>query len=62
MTTKRKPPEDETLSERLIFPVSPTMAAAITDYRFEHRIDSKAEAIRKLIEAGLAAERKRKAK
>jgi hypothetical protein len=54
--TKQTDKPDENLTERLIFPVSPTMLAEITDYRFEHRIESKSEAIRRLIEAGLKAE------
>ena len=50
---------DELLTERVIFPVSKAMLQAITDYRFENRIDSKSEALRRLVEAGLKAESKR---
>lgn len=47
---------DQTMTERIIFPASKTMAEAIANYRFDKRIDSKADAIRKLIAAGLKAE------
>ena len=56
---KRKNEPDEHLTERVIVPVSKSMLQDITDYRFEQRIESKSEAIRKLIEAGLKAEGKR---
>jgi hypothetical protein len=49
---------DEALTERLIFPVSKRMLEQINDYRFEHRCESKSEAIRRLIEAGLKATEK----
>ena len=49
----------EELSERLIFPATKSMAEAIADYRFEQRIESKADAIRRLIEAGLKVESKK---
>ena len=57
MTRESKP--DEHLTERVIVPISKTMLKDITDYRFEQRIESKSEAVRKLIEAGLKAEGKR---
>ncbi len=47
----------EELSERVIFPATKTMVEAISDYRFDQRIESKADAIRRLIEAGLKAEK-----
>jgi hypothetical protein len=47
---------DQTMTERIIFPASKAMSDAISDYRFDKRIDSKADAIRKLIVAGLKAE------
>ena len=56
MTSSSKKQEEAQLTERLIFPVSKAMAEEIADYRFAHRIDSKSEAIRRLIEAGLKAE------
>ena len=34
------------------------LAQAIEDYRFDHRVKTEAEAIRRLIEAGLTAEDK----
>jgi metal-responsive CopG/Arc/MetJ family transcriptional regulator len=46
---------DEPNSERIITPMSKTLVAAIDDFRFEQRIASRAEAIRRLIEAGLKA-------
>ena len=36
-----------------------TDVEAITDYRFDNRINSMSDATRRLIEAGLAAERKK---
>ena len=57
MTRENKPYEN--LTERVIVPVSKTMLQDITDYRFEQRIESKSEAVRKLIDAGLKAEGKR---
>lgn len=56
------PDATEEMTERLIFPASKSMAAEIDDYRFEHRINSKAEAIRRLIAAGLKTESKRSRK
>lgn len=50
---------DEQLTERVIVPMTKTMVAAIADYRFEHRIESKAEAVRSLVAAGLKAESKK---
>ena len=41
---------------RLPVMVSPSEAAAIDEYRFANRISTRAEAIRRLIEAGLRAE------
>ncbi|HXC11557.1 MAG TPA: hypothetical protein VNV39_01810 [Stellaceae bacterium] len=47
----------------ILFPVkklvaiTPEMARAIDAYRFDHRIKTEAEAIRRLIEQGLAAAR-----
>jgi hypothetical protein len=38
------------------------MLEAIADYRFEQRIESKSEAVRRLIEAGRKAESKRQKK
>lgn len=55
-------PEAEDMDVRIIFPATKTLAAEIDDYRFEQRIGSKAEAIRRLIEAGLKAEHKRSRK
>jgi hypothetical protein len=46
------------LTERVIFPASKRMLEQINDYRFEHRCETKSEAIRRLVEAGLKAEEK----
>jgi hypothetical protein len=45
---------------RKMVSVSAETAKAIDDYRFGNRIRSEAEAIRRLIEAGLAAEKAKK--
>jgi hypothetical protein len=52
--------EEEALTERIIIPVSKTMEGEIKDYWHERRLNSKSEAVRHLIQAGLEAERKRK--
>lgn len=49
---------DEKLTERVIVPMSPTMVEAIRDYWHDNRLDSKSEAVRQLVAAGLAAKRK----
>ena len=46
---------DESASERVITPMPKFLLAAIDDYRFARRMPSRAEAIRRLIEAGLKA-------
>lgn len=43
------------MTERLITPLSKEMLEAINDYRFEYRCESKSDAVRKLIQAGLDA-------
>jgi metal-responsive CopG/Arc/MetJ family transcriptional regulator len=50
-------PGPDELSERVIMPMTKAMLASIEDYRYERRIPSRAEAMRRLIEAGLRAER-----
>jgi len=47
---------DDGLGERVIIPISKDMLARIEDFRFGRRIPSRAEAMRRLIEAGLRAE------
>src|SRR5262249_57117705 len=59
MAQKQQQQQDEHLTERIIFPASKEMVQEIADYRFEHRIESRSEAIRRLIAAGLKAEGKR---
>ena len=56
-TTERDPAE--LLSKRTMIPISPRLLQEISDYRFERRIGSKSAAIRRLIAAGLQAERER---
>jgi hypothetical protein len=46
---------DEANSERIITPMPPSLVKVIDDYRFAHRIASRAEAIRQLIARGLEA-------
>lgn len=41
-------------SERVITPMPPSLVQLIDDYRFKHRVASRAEAIRQLIQKGLA--------
>ena len=42
-------------SERVITPMPTHLLAAIDDFRFSERMPSRAEAIRRLLQAGLAA-------
>lgn len=46
---------DEQKTVRLPLMVTPAEARAIDDWRFQNKIASRAEAIRRLIEAGLKA-------
>ena len=46
---------EELNSERIITPMPKSLVTAIDDFRFTNRIASRAEAIRRLIEAGLKA-------
>ena len=50
----------EPLSERVMVPVTKTMLAAISDYRFKHRCETRSEALRKMIETALEVEKKSK--
>ncbi|MGY4620906.1 metal-responsive CopG/Arc/MetJ family transcriptional regulator [Bradyrhizobium sp. USDA 4472] len=45
----------ETLSERIIIPMAESLVEAVDDFRFANRMPSRAEAIRHLLLAGLAA-------
>lgn len=45
---------DKPDSERVITPMPKALIERIDDYRFTHRVPSRSEAIRRLIEAGLA--------
>jgi hypothetical protein len=48
---------EEPLSERVIIPMTKSMVEAVSEYRFMHRHQSRAEAVRKLIEIGLQSEK-----
>jgi hypothetical protein len=52
--------DSEGLTERILLPITKSMLEAISDFRFEARFDTRAEAMRHLIQAGLDAERKSK--
>ncbi|MDO9714028.1 hypothetical protein [Paracraurococcus lichenis] len=45
----------EPKSERIITPLPKSLVDAIDDYRFTNRLPSRAEAMRRILEAGLAA-------
>ena len=62
--SKREPTkmQDDGLSQRVIIPMSPGMIEAIQEYRFMHRLESRAEAVRQLIEIGLETTKSRKPK
>ena len=53
---------EEQLTERVIIPMTPAMVEAVQNYRFMHRLESRAEAIRNLIEIALKSEEKKAAK
>jgi hypothetical protein len=59
-TMARPQQGDEPMDERLIFPVTKSMAEEIKDYWHDRRLNSRAEAIRELLERGLAQWRKGK--
>lgn len=48
-------PKPPTLTEKKLIAMSESMVAAIREYRFQNRIDTESEAIRQLIQTGLAA-------
>jgi hypothetical protein len=48
-----RPGEDEQLTERIIIPMTKRMVDDVTNYRFSHRLESRAEAVRQLIAIGL---------
>jgi hypothetical protein len=50
---------DESNSERVITPMPPSLVTAIDDFRFANRVPSRAEAIRRLIELGLEATKRK---
>jgi hypothetical protein len=45
------------MTDRIIIPVTPTMTEQISEFWHKRRMKSKSEAVRHLIEVGLAAER-----
>jgi hypothetical protein len=47
--------------ERVITPMPKSLVAAIKDYRWERRLESRAGAVRELLELGLDAARQRRA-
>ncbi len=57
--TRNKPDETEGMTERIIIPVTETMAGDIDEFWHDRRMRSKSEAVRHLIQAGLDAERKK---
>ena len=62
MQMRRAVRDSDQLSERVITPMSPAMVQAIADWRFENRCESKAEAVRRLIQLGLESTTKKRAK
>ena len=52
----------ELLTERVITPMSKRLVRLINGYRSDSKIESRSAAIRRLIERGLEAEKKGKAK
>ena len=50
----------ELLTERILVPCSPTLLQRIQDYRFANRYNSQSAAVRKLLELGLEAEKKKR--
>jgi hypothetical protein len=47
--------------ERVIIPIPKSLLAAIANYRWEHRLESRAGAARELLALGLEAARQRRA-
>ena len=54
-TVLSDPPMTNQRDQRVITPMPDELVKAIDDYRFEHRMLSRAAAIRRLIEMGLEA-------
>ena len=52
-------PERFVAPERVLLPMPTALLEAVEDFRYTERIPSRAEAIRELIEAGLAAKGKK---
>jgi metal-responsive CopG/Arc/MetJ family transcriptional regulator len=48
-----RPPMENEKDPRIITPIPKELLARIDDYRFDERLPSRAEAIRRLIEVGL---------
>lgn len=48
----------EALSERILLVMTKAMVEDINDYRFKHRINSRAEAVRAMIDFALAEDKK----
>jgi Arc/MetJ-type ribon-helix-helix transcriptional regulator len=60
MGKDQEPPSDEEhMTERIIIPVTPSMAEEIKEYWHARRLNSKSEAVRMLIRVGLDTEGKR---
>jgi metal-responsive CopG/Arc/MetJ family transcriptional regulator len=51
--------DEEHMTERIIIPVTPSMAEEIKEYWHARRLNSKSEAVRMLIRSGLDAEAKK---
>lgn len=51
--------DDEHMTERIIIPVTPSMAEEIKEYWHARRLNSKSEAVRMLIRVGLDTETKK---
>ena len=50
----------EAISERIVITLPPALLQSIQDYRFGNRINSQSAAVRRLIELGLEAEKKKR--
>ena len=47
------PPKPKEPDPRIIIPIPPSLLRQIDEYRWQHRIPSRAEAIRQLVKDGL---------
>lgn len=54
--------EEKSFPERVIIPMTKDMVERVQNYRFMHRLESRSQAIRQLVEIALKSEEKKNSK